>query len=95
MEDLVQDIERARAWLEHHFNAYRNEDETPSNMLAKQTWKVTYPDVDKALVVPVLFGKPSEEYIGAKYRIAWVGGKLYWRGGPVIRPDVIVDLEVT
>lgn len=92
--DLEQDIIKARKYIERHFAAYVDEDTTPSHLFAKKTWLVTYPDVDRVIVRPMLFGEPFEEYLSAEYRLVWIGDGLFWKGGPFLRPDIVAMLEV-
>jgi len=96
-EDLKRiqaDIKAARAWAKKYFNAYVNEEVTPSNpFAAKLTFEVTFTAPDIVQVCPVTFGKPM--IVGlAEYRLCWKSTGLYWKGGPCLRPDLVSELRV-
>ena len=93
LEKAKADVLKARAWLEKYFSVYRNEEETPSHLLAKRTFHIEYPDVDRAVVCPVFY-EQWNPLTGAEYRLMKCYGKLFWKGGPVLRPDIIAYLEV-
>lgn len=93
LEDIKADIGKAREFIRKRFNAYVDEETTPSHLLAKPTFLIEFPDVDKAWVWPVTYGMPM---IGAsaEYRLCWKNGKMYWRGGFALRRDVVAMIEV-
>jgi len=93
LERVKEDIQRARTWAARHFNAYVDEKRTPSHLLAPLTFRVTYPDVDRLEVVAMSYGEEAL-ITTAEYRLVWKEGKVYWRGGALLRPDVVSYLEV-
>jgi len=95
-EDLQRiqiDIERARAWARQHFNAYVDEETTPSHLLAKPTCDVTFPEPDTMRVCPVVYGELMLVAL-AEYRLCWKLTGLCWKGGLCLRPDLVRELRV-
>lgn len=93
LEEIQRDISRARDWGKKHFNAYVDEETTPSHLLAQQTCMVEFPEPDRMTVSPMTYGRPSNVAI-AEYILCWIDGRLFWEGGFLLRPDIVVKLEV-
>ena len=93
VEQATADVHRAHRWAKNHFNAYVDEEHTPSHLLARPTFAVTFPDVDILQVAPVNYGQANAIAL-AEYRLCWKDGKLYWKGGFVLRPDIVSYLQV-
>lgn len=93
LKGIQRDIQRARDWGKEHFNAYVDEEVTPSHLLAPRTCVVEFPEPDTMTVCPITYGEPMH-VVSAEYRLCWTGGKLYWEGGFLLRPDVVARLEV-
>ena len=94
IDELEADIARAREFMQRKFNAYVDEETTPSHPFAKTTCEITFPEVDKVLVCKVLYGKPFLMLTAAEYRLAWKGDKMFWVGGFLLRPDIVARIEV-
>jgi len=93
LKQKVEDIKRARKWAREYFNAYVDEDKTPSTLIDPLTHVVEFPDVDRLTVTNVHYGIKSE-IIVAEYRLAWLRDGVAWVGGPVIRPDIQARLYI-
>lgn len=90
---IKADIERARKWARQHFNAYVDEDTTPSHLFAKPTMKVTFPDVDRMCVCPVAMGEPFQGG-EADFRLCWKGKALFWKGNFLLRKELLGEGDV-
>ena len=94
IEELEEEIGRAREFAKARFNSYRDEETTPSGLFDPITCQVTFPEPDRMCVCKVLFGKPSIA-MGAEYRLSWnKEGKMVWMGHFLLRPDIKFDVEV-
>lgn len=93
-EEIQEDISRARDWAERYFNAYVDEETTPSHILAPITCAVGFPEPDRMTVCPVVYRRAVP---GAcvTYRLRWVDGGLFWEGSLLPLPDIVSRLEVT
>ena len=94
IEEIQEDISRARDWAREHFNAYVDEETTPSHLLAQKVFVVEFPEPDIMSVYPIMYGKPMFA-VRAEYRLLWIGERLFWKGGLLLRPDIVARLEVT
>jgi hypothetical protein len=97
---IKADIAHARQWARTHFNAYVDEETTPSHIFAKPTAKVEFPEPDTMLVTPVVYGEPMIPMMTAEYRLCWKGEhSLVWKGNLIIRKEMfgegnIIELRV-
>jgi hypothetical protein len=88
IEEIKQDIEKARRWARKHFNVGQKED----HLLARPTFDIEYPGPNKIQVWPRFYGKRM--MVSFTYTLIWVGEMLIWRArhpfhGTVI--DLIVE----
>ena len=94
LQQIQVDIARARTWAKRHFNAYVDEETTPSNpFFAKPTFDVSFPEPDIMQVWPITFEQPMI-VATAEYRLCWKPDGLYWKGGLCLRPDITNELKV-
>jgi hypothetical protein len=73
---IEQDIKRARKWALKHFPT-----EGPDTLLDGPKFLVAFKD-DHMYVQPKLYGQPLG--ISIRYRLVWVGDKVYWQGRNLI-----------
>ena len=93
-EQISAKVAAAKEFARRHFRAYVDEETTPSGMLDPITCLVEFPDADMIRVRRVLFGEPFNIFVAAEYRLAWKGGRMFWKGGFLMRPDIVVMIEV-
>jgi hypothetical protein len=92
MDNLIRDIKAARDFLAKRFNAYKDEEHTPSGLLDPQTWRIEFPEPDKARVVKIFMGKEME-VTELELKLAWKSANienihyLYWIGDILIRKE--------
>lgn len=85
---IQADIAHARQWARKHFNAYVNEEKTPSHLLAPPTMLVAFPEPDTMRVYPVSYGQLLEPG-AAEFKLCWKGTHgLAWVGNFLIRKEL-------
>lgn len=89
------DIAFARKWARKHFNAYIDEETTPSHLLAQPTMNVEFPEPDTMHVRPMSYGKALGGLTEAKFRLCWKGKNgLVWKGNFLIRKELYGEGDV-
>ena len=88
LDALARDVARAKEWAYRHWEGmvYVDEHTTPSTLLGWLKFSITFPDIDRMVVCPVVYGEGME--IGkAEYRLTWQQGLLYWEGDLTLRRE--------
>lgn len=72
LEELKEDVKRARRWAEAHFNVDQKED----HLLAPPVFDIEWLDMDKFRVYARSYGHRLWPHF--EYRLAWVNGNPAW-----------------
>lgn len=92
IEQIKEDIVRARKWARVYFNVGQKED----HVLAPPTFDIEYLGPDTIRVWPRSYGKRLEPYF--TYTLIWAGESLIWRGeNPFLstRIDLVIGEATT
>ena len=84
LDAIKADIAKARQWALDHFNAYVDEETTPSHLLAAPTALVEFPEPDTMTVCQVSYGE-AVEAVTAEFKLCWKGRRLVWKGNFLLR----------
>lgn len=95
LANLQKDIEVAHRVLRERLNAYVDEEQTPSTLLDKPTFRIEFPEPDMAVATKVFYGNDME-VTETKLRLCWVRSSfgvgqyfLYWKGDFVVRQELL------
>lgn len=95
LRNLQKDVEVARHVLRQRLNAYVDEEHTPSTLLDKPTFRIEFPEADRAIATKVFYGNDME-VTETTLRLCWVKSSfgvgqyfLYWKGDFTVRKELL------